>query len=267
MKPFTNHAVLTVNSAVCHGGHFLSASNIRQTCLGFLATFTMSTLLTNTDHTSETLTLFHSLLECWSTEIMNCPNRMFSVPDLPGSSQRISNVDDNWPAHVPNIRTFEGIYDLFSLLNLVEISEVVHYQTYAPLSLPHEQRLILIDARAKSRQLVEWILARRQLDSSDITLPQFYWKYLTYQVRAICAAKTFAESQDTFSYDQKHIAKRVEALVYAHFDGIQPFWDEWGLLDGTTITSFAWSPPGQCTVGVRRPITEGQSLTQSNYPA
>ena len=62
MRPNTPHAVLTPDAAICHGGHYLSTSNLRSTCYGFLMGFALSTLLTNTNHTSECQLLFCKML-------------------------------------------------------------------------------------------------------------------------------------------------------------------------------------------------------------
>lgn len=62
MRPNTPHAVLTPNASITHGAFYFSSSNIRSTCYGFLMTFSMSTLLTNTCHAKECQFLFRELL-------------------------------------------------------------------------------------------------------------------------------------------------------------------------------------------------------------
>jgi hypothetical protein len=63
MRPNTPYAVLTPTAAICHGGHYLATSCLRQTCCGFLTTFTLSSIpgLTNTEHTSEAQLLFRQM--------------------------------------------------------------------------------------------------------------------------------------------------------------------------------------------------------------
>jgi hypothetical protein len=62
MRPNTPHAVLTPHAAICHGGHYLARSNLRATCYGHLIGFSLSTLLTNTNHTSQCQLLFRQML-------------------------------------------------------------------------------------------------------------------------------------------------------------------------------------------------------------
>jgi hypothetical protein len=62
MKPNTAHAILTPDAAICYGGHYITTSNLWSTCYGHLTGFSMSTLLTNTNHTSECQLLFWNML-------------------------------------------------------------------------------------------------------------------------------------------------------------------------------------------------------------
>ncbi|KAF8227678.1 hypothetical protein L208DRAFT_1067131, partial [Tricholoma matsutake] len=62
MRPNTPHAVLMPEASICHGGHYLTVSNLQSTCYGFLMGFSLSTLLTNTTHTSACQLLFQKIL-------------------------------------------------------------------------------------------------------------------------------------------------------------------------------------------------------------
>ena len=53
MRPNTPHMVVTVDSAICHGGHFYATSTLVETNYGFFNSFLGSTLITNTQHTSD----------------------------------------------------------------------------------------------------------------------------------------------------------------------------------------------------------------------
>lgn len=54
MRPNTPHTVLTVESAICHGGHLYTSSTLMDSNYGFFSSFAGSSLLTNTQHTSDT---------------------------------------------------------------------------------------------------------------------------------------------------------------------------------------------------------------------
>jgi hypothetical protein len=63
MRPNTPHCVVTTNAAICHGGHFYASSTVRDSCHGFLSSFVGSSLLTNTEHTSDALLMLRRLVE------------------------------------------------------------------------------------------------------------------------------------------------------------------------------------------------------------
>jgi hypothetical protein len=62
MRPNTPHSVVTVEASICRGGHFLSTSTIRDTAFGYLNSFVGSSLVTNTEHTSDAQLQFRYLI-------------------------------------------------------------------------------------------------------------------------------------------------------------------------------------------------------------
>jgi hypothetical protein len=53
MKPSTLHAVVTFEASICHGGHLYPMSTMRNTMYGIMHTFVGSSVLTNTEHTTD----------------------------------------------------------------------------------------------------------------------------------------------------------------------------------------------------------------------
>ena len=70
MRPNTPHCIVTFESAICKGGHFYASSTIRDTCYGYLHSFVASTLLTNTEHTTEAQLLLRHLLDFYLGEYL-----------------------------------------------------------------------------------------------------------------------------------------------------------------------------------------------------
>jgi hypothetical protein len=62
MRPNTPHTVLTVESAICHGGHIYASSTLSDTYYGFLNSFLASSLITNTQHTSDAQLLLRRMM-------------------------------------------------------------------------------------------------------------------------------------------------------------------------------------------------------------
>jgi hypothetical protein len=63
MRPNTPHCVVTFESAICTGGHLYASSTICDSCYGYLHAFVVSTLLTNTEHTTEAQLLLRRLVD------------------------------------------------------------------------------------------------------------------------------------------------------------------------------------------------------------
>ncbi|KAF8803042.1 hypothetical protein BYT27DRAFT_7110523 [Phlegmacium glaucopus] len=114
MRPNTPHAVLTTTASICYGGHYLATSCLRETCSGFLITFTLSSLLTNTESTTNAQLLFRQMA-CFFHEAYT------------GDTSRLP---PNTLAHLPDVTNFDGLLDLFSLCNLLELANILHPDTY-----------------------------------------------------------------------------------------------------------------------------------------
>jgi hypothetical protein len=257
MKPFSNHAVVTPESTVCRGGHFLSTTTIRQTCLGFLTTFAMRSIVTNTEHTTAALHSFQQLIKFWNGVILDDVNGTPFLCLCPCLTMEISG--DIWPPHVQNITEFSGIVDIFSLANIVEISEILHPQAYDPMGLPMEERLLIIEGRRQSRQLVECILTRYSLDNQTITLFRFYWDFLRHQTRAITAARKLAESRGIIS--DTLISDRLPEQIRMHFTQTPEFFR--GCKITRPPTSFFPAFPNPSKILKHDVANEGECLSGS----
>lgn len=86
MRPNTPHCVVTFESAICKGGHLYATSTIRDSCYGYWHSFVASTLLTNTEHTTEAQLLLQRLVDFyWRQYLTNAggasntllPNKQF----------------------------------------------------------------------------------------------------------------------------------------------------------------------------------------------
>lgn len=103
--------------------------------------------------------------------------------------------------HLPQLDTFDGIVDICSLLNLMELANVLNLWTYGEHN-PQDvtERLRMINAREKARILRMWIFQHYQLvdlageavDGENL----FYWPYLAQQARAIYYYKRLANDAE-----------------------------------------------------------------------
>lgn len=115
-------------------------------------------------------------------------------------------------AHVPDVRTFDGILDLFSLCNILEMSNIIHFQTYLSPGLSVTERMGMIQGRKRTREVLGWLFNNYGLDG-DLSLREVFWKYLTIQLEALRCGKAQAEKNRVYSFEPKLIARHVSAAI------------------------------------------------------
>ncbi|KAF8220622.1 hypothetical protein L208DRAFT_1332790 [Tricholoma matsutake] len=238
MCPNTPHAVLMPEASICHGGHYLTVSNLRSTCYGFLMGFSLSTLLTNTMHTSACQLLFQKILAYFYNIYTK------GRPEEAGKNRPLESP----VPHVPDPSTFDGIHDLFSLCNVIEMANILHPDSYhTGLSVSQQQEMIR--GQFLSRAIVSWVISNYDIEL--VTTETFYWNYLAYQAHAICYAKTFGDSQEAYSYMGVPLANKVHALIKESFQGVDSFWEQWESFVDVQLGTFAWPKDDLHSVKIR----------------
>ena len=82
-------------------------------------------------------------------------------------------IEDN-PPHLPDLDTYQGIHETFAVINIIEMSDILHPRTYQKFSLPFEERMEVIAARKWACTLTDWILTTCRLDSEEMTLREHF---------------------------------------------------------------------------------------------
>jgi hypothetical protein len=144
MKPGMPHAVVTFEASICHGGHFYAMSTIHATVYGIMHTLVGSNILTNAEHTTDSRMLLQQLVSDMHHHMVE--SRFQPSPDLPTPMS----------GHVPKLNTTDGVMDLFSLLNVIELSNILHPLSYAVSSLRLKERLQMIYAHKLARIILRW---------------------------------------------------------------------------------------------------------------
>ena len=215
MQPNTPHAVLTPNAAICHGGHYYATSTIRWTCYGVFIGFVLNSIITNTEHTSAAMLFFRRLTEYWHL-VYGC-----SKETQADGMWIVVNDTGFWfvagplpfpVVHVPNVSMFEGLHDLFSLLNILELSNILHFKTYTKTGLTGAEWKEMIRGRLKAREIICWVL-QNYLFEGEHSIESFYWSYLAYQTHALLNGKIFAEKDQIYSANEDFIAHQVQRLI------------------------------------------------------
>ena len=165
--------------------------------------------------------------------------------------------------HVPDLSTFEGIHDLFTLCNVIELANAAHPDTYEPPGIPAPDRMLMLHARKQSREIVTWVVANYEFEGQH-SIDWFYWRYLAYQSRALCRAKDFAESKGTFSSNQEPIAEKVRRHVKNSFKDVIEFWPHWDDFSKCEPRTFAWPSRLRYVVQRRTSPLNGSCLSLSS---
>jgi hypothetical protein len=157
--------------------------------------------------------------------------------------------------HVPDVSTFDGIHDLFSLCNLVEMANILHPETYNDEGLRVSERQEMIRGRALSRAIVAWVISN--YETEEVSTESFYWKYLAYQARAIWNAKKFGDGNEAYAYTGIPLATQVQQLIERSFQGIKSFWAEWDSFRDIEPETFAWPKADPVAVKARDTKLQG----------
>lgn len=206
MRPNTPHLVLTPEASICHGGHFYASSTLRSTCHSILHTFVASTLLTNTEHTAASRELLRRLL-CFYCKAFQ------SDYVIEESAEKM--MSPAYKGNIPNVYTFEGLIDVLSLCNLMEMGNIIHYKTYTRDGMSSSERRRMIAGRAIARQVRSWLAANVEIHHlHDIpnlrSLEQdVFYPYLSSQVAALLHYKRRAPTADA----QGHVEFQFNDLV------------------------------------------------------
>jgi hypothetical protein len=232
MKPSTLHAVVTFEASICHGGHFYPMSTMRNTMYGIMHTFVGSSVLTNTEHTTDSRMLLQRLVSHVYSHTVE--HKFQASPDLPTPTS----------AHVPKLNTIDGVLDLFSLLNLIELSNILHPLSYATCGLRLKERMQMIHARKLTRIILRWFwcnyeIYQIQKGTRKIVRDgeHFYNESLGRQTKALVAYKKVAETCGMVSDVEACTAEVMESFVTKVFQGNIAFWEGY---HKEPSTSLAW---------------------------
>lgn len=162
MPPGTPHLVVTLESSICHGGHFYTLSGFRKTFIAVINSQLQSTFVTNTHYDAATVMLLRMVgwMYLWFVE---------------GEQDDANHL-------VPDVTTPEGLIDLAYLLLYPEIVNLIDPRTYtltfgnnrvaanvqtdAVNNIPAQDRHAMILARGLSRAVCMFLDCRLEITRS-----------------------------------------------------------------------------------------------------
>lgn len=122
------------------------------------------------------------------------------------------------PVHkgnIPDIFTFDGLLDVFSLCNLMEMGNIIHYKTYTEKGMTLLERRRMIKGRVFSRRVRGWLAANIEIYHPDNHLSpasleqDVFYPYLASQVAALVSYKKRAPNTGA----QGHVEFSLQDLV------------------------------------------------------
>jgi hypothetical protein len=247
--PGSIHAVFTPESTICFGNHFYAIST--------LSDFVGSSVLTNTQHTKDSRMLLRRILTYIHAETVEAG--FVATPNQPHPALE----------HIPAFDTFEGVVDFFNLLNVIELADALHPQTYSLGGLCIKERAGMIHAQRLARQLQRWFWCNYDISAIPSVPPehfdQFYWlirdefyfKGLAYQAMAILQYKTAAAKAGMCSDVKECTALAVERVIKEVFAHNGVFWQAWNTIHTPELSMeslcwTSWTEDG-FTVSVKQP--------------
>jgi hypothetical protein len=173
LMPNTPYRVLSVDSTILSGGLFYSLPNITESCIGVLQTF----LAPSNSHQPKIFRTSRLLL----SRMLIYIHQQFVMTPITDAG------------HLPNLETMEGLLAVLSLVNIAELGNVLHPDTYHAGVNPEERRF-LIHVRKQGRHLLRWMNGQYRLvpalgSSSMAMISQLANQYLLHQADALQVSK------------------------------------------------------------------------------
>jgi hypothetical protein len=159
--------------------------------------------------------------------------------------------------HIPQITTMQGLVDVFSVCNVIELAEIFALASSRGLSDYDIQQNV--EARRLSRRIIAWVHSRftftdesgSPLDLyADLCIP-----YLVQHARILCDYKRVISSLSPVSVSPE----LIEANIQASFAQHALFRHHWSKMQNLTLETLSWPEDLQFNV-IERCVPEGVDL-------
>lgn len=173
------------------------------------------------------------------------------------------SVTESHSPHIPSLSTSEGVLDMFSICILTELSNVLSLQTYSEQGMSVSDREHCVQARQRSRDLLDWFFSTYELIRPGVGSPvvidgkkEVYWPYMVRVVKGLIRYKELSADTIPDSIEgctAQAVKWEVEACFRdnAEYRAACSFWGE------DHIESLAWPTDDQHMFMVRPLTTPG----------
>lgn len=131
MRGGTPHFVMGTGGTIVLGRHYIAASTIKSTVYGLVNTFVMGVGITNTSHDAGTRSLLRQTMAFWYRHLILDHHFGGTWPNHPSLRQRQAHLSFTVKhAHVPDMRTPEGLADVLALGCVLEFATPLRRDRY-----------------------------------------------------------------------------------------------------------------------------------------
>lgn len=160
--------------------------------------------------------------------------------------------------HLPALDNQEGVLNLFTVCILAEMSNVLSLKTYQSGGMPAKDREHCVQARHRSRDLLDWFFSRYELVHSDEGqivildgMNDVYWPYVVRITKGLIQYKKLAAGEDILDSEDGCTAAAVEAQIKNCFHDVAGYDAAWASWTSETVDSLAWPIDTQHAFEVR----------------
>jgi hypothetical protein len=181
------------------------ASLIQSFVLGKRVTIDVGTAAISRHYLCRMMMFWHDVLV--EEKLDGSNSKLISIESFESFNLISSCVGDEVLRHVPTLDSFESTLDLFSLVSLSMLANVLDERTYTGEQVPKCDRALYIATRRAAMMTVKWFFNTYELfDRGTQTAvdgyEKFWYPMLGMQATALLLFKDEADNQ--FRYDPKH---------------------------------------------------------------
>ena len=212
MQPNTPHFVLTLQSAICHSGHFYAMSTIQDMIFRVYHSFVVGKKVTNIQHNEDARLLLQRLLIYTHYTLIKC-----------GIQPELTTTP-----HIPDISVFEGAIDFFMLCVIMELGDLINPQVYKKRhwqSHNHDYNcLCTIHSHGLARELMKWWCNRYicydPTEDKHIKGNHIFKMLLSQHINVLISYKKIAEEKDIKGEETECTANNLESLIQMYFPSV-----------------------------------------------
>ena len=177
LGPNQPYRVLAIENTIYCGGGFYAMHLMELSCLGMLQSFIFGHLFYEDDHTAayrlllrRMITFMHEMYVNLDDRESICVNTLLCTLVVYSDLVYLKGKDtqsDLDVLHLPGISGEDNLPNLISLCAIAELLDVLHFDSYRPMRMAPEDKMMADHTRRLARTTLQWLLCRYELQDED----------------------------------------------------------------------------------------------------